>query len=248
MTTFALVPGAGTDTWYWGPLIRELTGRGHRAVAADLPCDDDGATLEDYADAVVEAVTCCGDPAGGGGPDGGGAPDDLVVVAHSFGGFTAPLVCDRLPVRELVLVSAMVPAPAESGSAWWAATGHSQAALAAQDAKDGRDPDDVVALFYHDVAEETVAEALRHEREQSATAFEQPWPRDRWPDVRTRYLLCRDDKLFPSAFVRTMLARRLRGVVPEAVPGAHHPMLSHPARLAGALLAGARPTGARPTG
>lgn len=235
MTTFVLVPGAGTDTWYWGPLRWELTGRGHRAVAAELPCDDDGATLEDYADAVVEAVKSGG--AADGGPPDDGAPDDLVVVAHSFGGFTAPLVCDRLAVRELVLVSAMVPVPGESGSDWWAATGHAQA-LAAQDARDGRDPDDVVALFYHDVAEEAVAEALRHEREQSATAFEQPWPRDRWPDVRTRYLLCRDDKLFPSAFVRTVLARRLRGVVPEAIPGSHHPMLSHPARLAGALLNG----------
>ncbi|MBP2369966.1 alpha/beta fold hydrolase [Pseudonocardia parietis] len=225
MTTFALVPGAGTDTWYWGPLMWELTGRGHRAVAVELPCDDDGAHLEDYADAVVDAVK-----------SGDGDPDDLVVVGHSFGGFTAPLVCDRLAVRELVLVTAMVPAPGESAAQWWAATGHPEA-LAAQDAKDGRDPDDVVALFFHDVPEQTANEALRHEREQSATAFEQPWPRDGWPDVRTRYLMCRDDKLFPSAFVRTMLARRLRGTVPEAIPGSHHPMLAHPARLAGALLA-----------
>lgn len=52
----------------------------------------------------------------------------------------------------------------------------------------------------------------------------------------TRYLLCREDKLFPAAFVRTMLARRLRGVVPEMVSGGHHPMLSHPGELAAALL------------
>ncbi|ANY10272.1 alpha/beta hydrolase [Pseudonocardia sp. HH130630-07] len=226
MTTFALVPGAGTDTWYWGPLIWELTGRGHRAVAVDLPCDDDTARLEDYAEAVVRAVTS------------GGAeePDDLVVVAHSFGGFSAPLVCDRLPVRELVLVTAMVPVAGESAAQWGEATG-AAAALAEQDARDGRDPDDVVALFFHDVPDAVAAEALRHEREQSTTPWEQPWPRDAWPDVPTRYLLCRDDKLFPSAFVRTMLAGRLRGVVPEAIPGAHHPMLSHPAQLAGTLLA-----------
>lgn len=226
MTTFALVPGAGADSWYWGPLAWELTGRGHRAVPVDLPCTDDDARLEDYADAVVAAVTRDGHE-----------PDDLVVVAHSFGGFTAPLVCDRLPVRELVLVSAMVPAPGESGADWWEATGHPQA-LAAQDAKDGRDPDDIVALFYHDVPEQTANEALRHELDQSGTAFEQPWPRASWPEVRTRYLLCREDKLFPKAFVRTMLARRLRGTVPEAIAGSHHPMLSHPARLAGMILSG----------
>lgn len=220
MTTFALVPGAGTDTWYWGPLERELTRRGHRAVPVELPCDDDTAGLETYADAVVAAV---------------GGADDLVVVAHSFGGFSAPLVCDRIAVRGLVLVTAMVPLPGESAAQWGDATG-AGAALAEQDARDGRDPDDVVGLFYHDVEESVANEALRHERDQSATPWTQPWPRAAWPDVPTRYLLCREDKLFPAAFVRTMLARRLRGVVPEMVPGGHHPMLSHPGALAAAVL------------
>ncbi|ALE82723.1 alpha/beta fold hydrolase [Pseudonocardia sp. HH130629-09] len=220
MTTFALVPGAGTDTWYWGPLVRELTRRGHRAVPVELPCDDDAAGLEDCADAVVAAVE---------------GAEDLVVVAHSFGGFSAPLVCDRIAVRELVLVTAMVPQPGESAAQWGAATG-SGAALAEQAARDGRDPDDVVGLFYHDVDEAVANEALRHERDQSATPWNQPWPRESWPDVPTRYLLCREDKLFPAAFVRTTLARRLRGVVPEMVSGGHHPMLSHPGELAAALL------------
>ncbi|MEQ3554007.1 alpha/beta hydrolase [Pseudonocardia nematodicida] len=232
MATFALVPGAGTDSWYWGPLAWELTGRGHRAVPVDLPCDDDGAGLEDYADAVVEAVKS---DAGAGDRQDGDGDGGLVVVAHSFGGFTAPLVCDRMAVRALVLVTAMVPVPGESGGDWFTATGHADA-LAAQDARDGRDPDDVVALFYHDVPESIANEALRHEREQSATAFSQPWPGQRWPDVPTRFLMCRDDRLFAPSFVRPMLASRLRGVVPEAIPGGHHPMLSHPARMAGALL------------
>lgn len=233
MTTFALVPGAGTDTWYLGPLIWELAGRGHHAIACELPCDVEGADLDDYADAVAGAVRAATD---------GGDTGDLVVVAHSFGGFSAPLACDRLPVRELVLVSAMVPRPGESGQDWWAATGHS-AAMAEQDARDGRDPDDVIGLFYHDVAEAIAAEALRHERAESGTAFAQPWPREAWPDVATRYLLCRDDKLFPADFVRAMVAQRLPGVVPEEVPGGHHPMLAYPARLAGALLAGSRVPG-----
>lgn len=129
----------------------------------------------------------------------------------------------------------MVPQPGESAAQWGAATG-SGAALADQAARDGRDPDDVVGLFYHDVDEAVANEALRHERDQSATPWDQPWPRESWPDVPTRYLLCREDKLFPAAFVRTMLARRLRGVVPEMVSGGHHPMLSHPGELAAALL------------
>jgi hypothetical protein len=33
------------------------------------------------------------------------------VVAQSFGGFTAPLVCERVPVDLLVMLNAMVPSP-----------------------------------------------------------------------------------------------------------------------------------------
>ena len=75
----------------------------------DLPSDDESAGLWDYASAVVHAV---GDRTG------------LVVVGHSWGGFTAPLVCARLPVELLVLVAAMVPAPGETGNDFWANTDH----------------------------------------------------------------------------------------------------------------------------
>ena len=43
MATYVLIPGAGSDSWYWHlvtPLLRE---RGHDVVAVDLPCDDDSA-------------------------------------------------------------------------------------------------------------------------------------------------------------------------------------------------------------
>jgi hypothetical protein len=40
---------------------------------------------------------------------------DLIVVAQSFGAFTAPLVCERVSVG-------MVPAPREAPRDWWANT------------------------------------------------------------------------------------------------------------------------------
>ena len=55
MSTFVLIHGAGDGGWYWHLVEAELRGRGHDVVAPDLPCEDD-AGLEDYADAVVEAV------------------------------------------------------------------------------------------------------------------------------------------------------------------------------------------------
>ena len=36
-------------------------------------------------------------------------------MAQSFGAFTAPLVCKRVPVELMVLVAGMVPVPGERG-------------------------------------------------------------------------------------------------------------------------------------
>lgn len=98
MTTFVLIHGGGDVGWYWHLVEAELHARGHHTVAPDLPGDDDSATLTDYADAVVEAI--------------GDDHENLIVVGHSFGGFTAPLVADRLRADVLVLVAAMIPSPA----------------------------------------------------------------------------------------------------------------------------------------
>ncbi len=95
MSTFALIHGAGDGGWYWHLVEAELRSRGHHTVAPDLPVDD-SATLDDYADVVIEAV---------------GDHDDVIVVGQSFGAFTAPLVADRLPATGLVLVAGMAPRP-----------------------------------------------------------------------------------------------------------------------------------------
>ena len=76
MSTFVLIHGAGDVGWYWHLVEAELREGGHDVVAPDLPCDDDAAALPEYADAVAEAI---------------GDRTDLVVVAQSLGGFTAPL-------------------------------------------------------------------------------------------------------------------------------------------------------------
>src|SRR4051812_17653400 len=110
--TYVLIHGAGDVAASWDPVSERLRDRGHDVVAVDLPADDDAAGLAEYTDAVVDAV---------------GDRTDLVVVAHSLGGLTAPLVCDRLPVDLLVLVTAMIPAPGETGGAWWSNTGHDEA-------------------------------------------------------------------------------------------------------------------------
>ena len=56
MATYALFPGAGSDSWYWHLVAPELRERGHDVVAADLPLDDDRAGLSEYCDTVLDAI------------------------------------------------------------------------------------------------------------------------------------------------------------------------------------------------
>jgi hypothetical protein len=150
--TYALIHGAGDGGWFWHLVAAELRGRGQEVVAPDLPTEDDAAGLPEYAEAVVEAV---------------GDRGDLIVVAQSFGGFTAPLVCDLVPADLLVLLAGMVPSPA-------------------------------------------------------------------WPEVPTRFLLCRDDRFFPPEFLRRVVRERL-GIVPDEIDGGHCVALSRPRELADRL-------------
>jgi len=223
MATYVLIHGAGSDSWYWHLVVPELEAWGHDVVTPDLPSDDDSAGLAEYTDIVVEAV---------------GDRRDLIVVAQSMGAFTAPLVCERVPVDLMILVAAMVPRPGESPGDWWANTGQHEARRA-NDEREGRDPDaefDPVAMFLHDVPPDIAAESAAHVCEQSGTPFEKPWPLDRWPDVPTRFLLCRDDRCFPAEFQRRVVQERL-GFTPDEMEGGHLPALAHPKELAARLEA-----------
>jgi pimeloyl-ACP methyl ester carboxylesterase len=213
MATFVLIHGSGDVGWYWHLVEAELRARGHDAIAPDLPCEDDSAGLPEYADTVAGAI---------------GDRTDLIVVAQSAGGFTAPLVCDRVTVELLVLVAPMIPAPAEAPAEYWAHTRYHE------EARDRYD--DVIALFYQDVPPELAAEALKRGRSQSEARMEEPSPLRAWPEVPTRVLICRDDRLFPPGFLRRVAQERL-GITPDEIDGGHTPALSRPHELADRLEA-----------
>jgi pimeloyl-ACP methyl ester carboxylesterase len=218
-TTFAMIHGAGDVGWYWHLVEAELHARGHDVVAPDLPCDDDEAGLPEYADAVVRAI---------------GDRSPLVVVAQSAGGFTAPLVCERVPAALMVLVAPMIPNPGETPNDYFSNTGYADEVT--------EHYEDEIALFYQDVPPELAAEALRMGRRQSEARMGEPSPLRAWPDAPTRVLLCRDDHLFPPAYVRRVARERL-GIEPDEMDSGHTPALSHPKELAERLEAYAAEVG-----
>jgi hypothetical protein len=220
MATFVLIHGAGDVGWYWHLLEPELRQRGHEVVAPDLPCDDDTASLLDYADAAVDAIA---------------DRRDLIVVGQSYGGFTAPLVADRLAADALVFVAGMVPVAGEKPADWWDNTGYRQA-VDEQARRDGglTGNDDPFVAYYHDVPRPLAEEALSKARSESEIAYNSPWPLDVLPAVPTSFVVCTEDRFFPAAFMRRVADERL-GVAPDEIAAGHCVALSRPLELADLL-------------
>jgi len=222
MTTFVLIPGAGGNAGFWSRLVPELERRGHEAIPVDIQEDDPALGLPEYADIVVAAM------------DG---RRDAVLVAQSLGGFTAPMVADRVPVRMIVLLNAMIPLPGETPNEWGDATGSGAARRAADEAA-GRDPEfDLERHFFHDLSDEARAALFANApRQPSDTVMADTCRFERWPDVPTKVLVADGDRLFPPDFQRRVARERL-GMDVDLVPGGHLVAVSNPGavveRLAG---------------
>jgi len=217
--TFIFIPGAGGSGWVWSRVTRLLLEAGHEAIAVDLPGDDETAGLPRYTELVVDAI---------------GSRSNVVLVAGSLGGFTAPLVCERVPVGELVLVNAMIPDPGEIARDWWVHTG-------ALDARDeaaragGYGPFDVATYFLHDVDAEVAAEGEPYQRTEADITFESVCDFTAWPAVRIRVLAGEDDRFFPVGLQRRVARDRL-GVEADVLPGGHLLPLVQPRLVADYLL------------
>jgi len=129
MASFVLVPGAGGMAWYWHRAVPLIRAAGHEPIAVDLPGDDRHAGLAAYTDIVIRSIA---------------ERSDVILVAQSLAGFTAPLVCARAPVRMVVFVNAMIPKPGETAGAWWGATGAAEGGPCLTDAAHKNRPRDVI--------------------------------------------------------------------------------------------------------
>lgn len=230
MTTFALVHGAWHRGTCWDPLAARLRDAGHTVVTPDLPAEDPAATLEDGAATVLDAL--------------GDAGDDVVVVGHSLGGLTIPLVAGARPVRELVFVCAFTPTPAATAQddlladpemfspGWPALAAHQQSH---DDGSSSWPADAAIEAFYHDCPPDLAAWAAGQLRRQCWAVVHEPSPLTAFPRVPARAIVCSEDRVLRADTCARNAATHY-GASIVRLPGGHSPMLAQPDALADALL------------
>ena len=116
----------------------------------------------------------------------------------------------------------MVPSPGETAEEMFANTSWQPERLEDSSTR---------SVFYHDVPSDLADQALTHERRQSDTPGRQPWPLPAWPEIPTRFVLCRNDRFFPAPWLRPLVRDRLR-IDPDEIESGHCPALSRPHELA----------------
>lgn len=223
MTSFVLVHGLFGSAPELAPVIPELEALGHHALALDLPSPDPAARLDDYAAAVAAAMA--------------GIEGRVVVVGHSAGGMTIPLVPARTRVDHLVYVTAIVPEPGRSlADLAGVDVMRTILALTRDDGNGCRsfDFERRAAELAPEAREEYVAYLEATQRPQGWSVVDQPWPGESLPDVPCSYVLCSNDTLLPRATQHTMAAR-LR-TDPAEIASDHAVFSLRPRELA-ALLA-----------
>jgi pimeloyl-ACP methyl ester carboxylesterase len=202
--------------------VSELWRRGHRTIVPTLPANEPDASATRYAEVIVQSLPS--------------DVTDAIVVAHSASGLFLPLAAIDARVRLIVFLAAVIPkigvslidqlqAEPEMMNPEWVGT-------------DPTASDEIAMRFlFHDCPPETAQWALTTRRMMYARrAYTEICPLERWPNVRSAYIMCADDRTVTPAWVRSAARQRL-GVTPVELPGGHCPHVSRPAQLAEALLA-----------
>jgi pimeloyl-ACP methyl ester carboxylesterase len=167
---------------------------------------------------------------------------DVVVVGHSLGGLTIPLVAARRPVRALVFVCALMPVPGRTVSEQRRDEPDIfMPGFAADTRQDDRgrsywpEPGAAIADLYHD-ADRTPAEAAYARlRPQAGRPGREPSPLETWAAVPSVVIAAEDDRAISPVWAARAARERL-GLDAIVLPGGHSPFMVRPAALADALL------------
>ena len=226
MTTIGLVHGAFHGSWCWEQLTDSLEARGHRVLTVDLPCEDPDAGASEYAEAAVEAFSS--------------APEDMVVVGHSLGGLTIPVIASRRPVSRLVFLCAMLPR-----TGWthddvmrsepdMTLPGPTDGAYVAADGSTRWHPEAAAAYFFADCPPAVAEWAAPRLRGQFWKITKEVTPLKEWPSVPCSAVIGSHDLVINPDWSRRVTPSVL-GVRPTEMACGHSPFFSAPALLADAI-------------
>jgi pimeloyl-ACP methyl ester carboxylesterase len=221
-TTFVFVHGAFGSPAELAPVAPYLESRGHRVVNVDLPSEKPDATLDDYASTVGRAME--------------GTSGSRILVAHSAGGATIPLVGARIAVDHLVFAAAVVPAPGQSIYELVGPATQTTIMSVSIDNGDGTrsfDFDLLASLAPAEQREAYLAFLRATQRKQGMWAMNQPWPGTGIPDVPRSYILCTEDQIIPTERQRAFAASL--GVTPIEIASEHSVFAAKPQELGGVL-------------
>jgi pimeloyl-ACP methyl ester carboxylesterase len=223
VTVLVLVHGSYHGAWCWERLAPELERLGHTVTAVDLPISDPAAGASEYADAIEAQVDWSEPP---------------VIIGHSTGGLTIPIVAARRPVRQLVFLAAMLPKPGMSANGQRAAEPIDDAGPSGSaDWTDLGDdvwfvgPKTATEMFFPDAAPVDAAWAASKLRPQSYRPMNEVMPLTAWPEVPSAYIVCRDDRAVNPDWARRAAHERL-GIEPVEIGGGHSPFITRPMELA----------------
>lgn len=220
--TFIFVHGGFGSPAELAPTMPHLEAKGHSVINVDLPSENPEATLNDYADAVIRAMA--------------GTTGRRILVAHSAGGATIPLVASRIPVDRMVFAAAIVPEPGRSiADALGPSTTEAimDVSLDNGDGTRSFDFDLLATLVPPEQREAYVAFLRATQRRQGMAAIYQPWPGAGLPDVPCAYILCTEDQIIPPERQREFSATL--GVTPIEIASEHSVFAMKPETVAAIL-------------
>lgn len=202
---------------------------GHRVIAMDLPIENSAATFDDYANIVCAATH---DVAGA----------DLILVGHSMGGQTVPLVAARRQLSRLVYLCGVPPVPGRTFLQLMAdesdmLNSDYTRGLGEKDSEGRRgwvDEELARSHLYGDCDERTASTVFTRLRRQSLAPYTFPCSLPAYPDVDTSYIVCAEDCMVSPAWSRRIARDWLSGDLIE-LPGSHSPFYSRPKVLAALL-------------
>lgn len=233
--TFVLVHGHWHGAWAWSEIVPLLQKQGHHVLTPQLPSDRYGFGAAANARAVREEIEAYEDARATITTE----PSEIVLVGHSAGGLTIPLVAQQSRVLHMIFLAAVLPLPRVSlAEQFLDNPGSEVAGFTWTTRTDGllEMPADVARQhFFHDCLPDVAEEAIMKLRLQTPTTIDETSPLTRWPKVSADYVVCQRDRVLAPAWQRRLASERL-GTTPIEIDSGHSAALSRPHQLVDLLI------------